>query len=74
MTRAIYEDNRPVAAHNDVVSDVTTVDLTDHLDHLRAAPAEVGTLDLVVRRPAHGQREVLTERVIDLAEGMVGDN
>jgi len=56
------------------VSDVTTRDLTDHLDHLRAAPAELGTLDLVVRRPRHGEREVLAEGVLDVADGLVGDN
>ncbi len=52
----------------------TTDELTDRLDHLRAAPAEVGTLDLVVRRPAHGEREVLQEGVLDEADGLVGDN
>ena len=44
------------------------------MDHLRAAPAEIGTLDLVVRRPANGQREVLDEGVLDEADGLVGDN
>jgi hypothetical protein len=52
----------------------TTEELTARLDHLLAAPAEVGTLDLVVRRPAHGEREVLQEGVLDEADGLVGDN
>jgi hypothetical protein len=52
----------------------TTDELTARLDHLRAAPAEVGTLDLVVRRPAHGEREVLEEGLLDEAHGLVGDN
>ena len=60
--------------HNDGVSDVTTGDLAEHLDHLRAAPADVGTLDLVVRRPRHGEREVLAEGVLDVVDGLVGDN
>jgi hypothetical protein len=52
----------------------TTAELTAQLDHLRAAPAEVGTLDLVVRRPARAQREILLEGVLDEAEGLSGDN
>jgi hypothetical protein len=52
----------------------TADELTTWLDHLRAAPAEVGTLDLVVRRPANGEREILQEGVLDESGGMVGDN
>jgi hypothetical protein len=52
----------------------TLADLTAHLDHLRAAPRETGTLTLVVRRPAHASREILEEGVIDEAAGLVGDN
>ena len=44
------------------------------LDHLRAAPAEKGTLEMVVRRPEVGVRELLDEGVLDEAEGLVGDN
>ena len=52
----------------------TAAELADRMDHLRAAPAEMGTLDLVVRRPANGEREVLDEGVLDEADGLVGDN
>jgi hypothetical protein len=52
----------------------TAADLIAALDHLRAAPSEVGTLTLVVRRPAAGEREVLDEGVLDVEDGMVGDN
>jgi hypothetical protein len=44
------------------------------LDELRAAPADVGVVHIVVRRPVHGEREVLEEGQLDLAEGLVGDN
>jgi hypothetical protein len=54
--------------------DRTAAELATRVDHLRAAPAEVGTLDLVVRRPAHGEREILQEGVLDEADGLVGDN
>src|SRR5215210_2089282 len=52
----------------------TSHELAAQLDHLQAAPVEVGTLDLVVRRPANGERKVLDQGVLDLADGLVGDN
>ena len=52
----------------------TFAGLTEQLDHLRAAPAQIGTVELVIRRPATGEREILDEGVLDEADGMVGDN
>ncbi len=52
----------------------TLEELTEQLEFLRAAPAEAGTLELVVRRPANGERDLLDEGVLDEADGMVGDN
>jgi MOSC domain-containing protein len=52
----------------------TTAELTAQIDHLRAAPTDVGTLELLVRRPAVGERDVLDEGVLDEADGLVGDN
>jgi hypothetical protein len=52
----------------------TTAQLESHLDHLRAAPLGAGTLTLVVRRPSHGERELLDEGVLHAADGLVGDN
>jgi hypothetical protein len=51
----------------------TAAELEAGLDHVRAAPADGGTLELIVRRPAMGEREVLDEGRLDLAEGLVGD-
>jgi hypothetical protein len=48
--------------------------LESALDHLRAAPGDAGTLTLVVRRPQRLTRELLTEAVIDEADGLVGDS
>ncbi len=53
---------------------VTATDLTARLDYLREAPTQVGTLALVVRRPAARERELLDEGVIDEVDGLVGDN
>ena len=53
---------------------LTATDLASALDHLRAAPSEEGTLAMLVRRPARGEREILAEAVIDVDDGLVGDN
>ena len=52
----------------------TTSWLNDHVQHLRDAPAEIGTLELVVRRPENGEREVLEAATLDEVDGLVGDN
>jgi hypothetical protein len=38
------------------------------------SPPDDGVLDLIVRRPTIGQREVLPTGTLDLHEGLVGDN
>ena len=57
----------------DVARHLTTEELEAGLDEIRRAPADEGTIELIVRRPAEGEREVLTEGVLDPAEGLVGD-
>jgi len=52
----------------------TTAEMEAALDDIRRAPADVGLVDLVVRRPTVGGREVLDEGTLDLTEGLVGDN
>jgi hypothetical protein len=56
------------------VAHLTTDELTAALDHLRAAPADNGRVELVVRRPSQGEREVLDEGTLDLEVGLVGDS
>jgi hypothetical protein len=48
-------------------------ELVAGLDVVRAAPADVGRVELIVRRPAEDEREALDEAEIDLVEGVVGD-
>ncbi|HXA28703.1 MAG TPA: MOSC domain-containing protein [Candidatus Angelobacter sp.] len=43
------------------------------LDHVRAAPELAGTVALLVRRPAGGEREVLQEAELHPEHGLVGD-
>ena len=52
----------------------TTEELLAGLDHVRAAPSDAGTVELIVRRPAEGEREVLAEGRLDPVEGLVGDD
>jgi hypothetical protein len=51
----------------------STAELTAGLDHLRAAPADAGTVRLVVRRPDLGTREILEVGELTEADGLVGD-
>ena len=51
----------------------TPEELEAFLPTLLAAPRDAGSLELVVRRPALGEREVLDEAELDLAVGLVGD-
>ena len=44
------------------------------VNHVRQSPRETGRLELIARRPADAQREVLDEAELDLVEGLVGDN
>jgi MOSC domain-containing protein YiiM len=47
--------------------------LEEGLDHIRASPADRGTVELIARRPDVDEREVLAEALLDLHEGLVGD-
>jgi MOSC domain len=49
-------------------------DLDQHLASVRAAPRTAGRLELIVRRPAEDEREVLGEAVLDPDLGLVGDD
>jgi hypothetical protein len=52
----------------------TTADLDAQLDLIAAAPPDVGTLDLVVCRPAVDERRVLASGELVVGRGLVGDN
>jgi MOSC domain-containing protein YiiM len=42
-------------------------------EDLRDTPTRIGTVRLIVRRPAVDEREVMTEAQLDVGEGLVGD-
>jgi tRNA-Thr(GGU) m(6)t(6)A37 methyltransferase TsaA len=51
-----------------------TVDPERWLAEARQSPADHGRLELIVRRPETGEREVLATGELDTAVGLVGDN
>ena len=53
---------------------VTMEELEAGFDEICRSPRDEGVLELIVRRPQSGQREVLEEGELDLVEGLVGDN
>src|SRR5262245_25536282 len=55
------------------VTHLTRDELEAGLDSIRQAPRDHGTIELIVRRPAVGQREILDVGEFDLVEGLVGD-
>jgi MOSC domain-containing protein YiiM len=57
-----------------VTTYVTTSELEAGLGHVRAAPSDDGVVELIVRRPAVDEREVVVEAVLDLEAGLVGDS
>ncbi len=52
---------------------VGAAELAAGLDTIRAAPAEVGALEMLVRRPVVNGREVVEEALLTADEGLVGD-
>jgi hypothetical protein len=63
-----------MSQHAGAISHRTTAELEAALGELWQAPADTGTVDLIVRRPATGERKVLDAGELDPAEGLVGDN
>jgi hypothetical protein len=55
------------------MDDLATTTFDAHLDHVRAAPSDHGRLELIVRRPAEGERELLDTGELDLELGLIGD-
>ncbi len=44
------------------------------LDQILAAPSDTGRVEMIVRRPADGEREVVQNGQLSLEDGLVGDN
>ena len=48
--------------------------LSESWERLDPSPVDIGTVDMIVRRPAMDQREELQEAHFNCAEGLEGDN
>lgn len=57
-----------------MTSHLDTAAIEAGLDHVRASPADAGTVTRIVARPAEGEREELTEAELRIQVGLVGDN
>lgn len=55
------------------MSHITATELDAGFTHVRDSPQDNGRVELIVRRPALGQREVLDQVELNTAEGVAGD-
>ncbi len=56
------------------VQHLTREELEAGLAHIRQAPQQEGTVALIVCRPEKNEREVLEQGVLNLEDGLMGDN
>ncbi len=60
--------------NQDTIEHLTAEQLEAGLDHILASPTDNGTLEMVLRRPAVDEREVLEQAELNFTEGVAGDN
>ncbi|NOX28794.1 MAG: MOSC domain-containing protein, partial [Actinobacteria bacterium] len=53
---------------------LTTEQLEAGLQHILDSPADDGVLEMVLRRPAEDEREILEVAELSFEDGVVGDN
>ncbi|EAR09738.1 MOSC domain-containing protein [Reinekea blandensis] len=56
------------------MTQVSQTELQEKLAYFGQSPTDVGVIKQIVRRPAVDQRETITEGVLTLEEGLVGDS
>lgn len=56
------------------VTHLNMAELEGNLEDIKSSPKEEGQLTLIVKRPQSGEREVVEEGELSVAEGLVGDN
>ena len=52
----------------------TIAELEGFLDHINAAPTDGGPIEMIVRRPAEDEREIIETGELDPELGLVGDD
>ena len=53
---------------------LTLAEMEARLDEIRQSPQDSGRVEMIVRRPEPGEREVVSQAVLDVNVGLVGDN
>ena len=66
--------NRGVLFPSAKIKHLTVAELEAGLDHLRRSPADEGRLEMIVCRPGVERRRVLEEGLVNVEDGLVGDN
>jgi hypothetical protein len=56
------------------VKHLTMSELEAGLDDIARSPKDGGVVEMIVRRPQVGEREIIEEGQLDLTEGLVGDS
>jgi hypothetical protein len=56
------------------VKHLTASELETGLEEIGRSPKDQGVLEMIVRRPQVGERDILQEGQLDLIEGLVGDS
>lgn len=60
--------------HMSTVEHLTSEQLDAGVDDFRTSPDDLGSVEMIVRRPAVDEREVLDECELVVGQGMVGDS
>lgn len=53
---------------------LTTTEIEQAMPHVLAVPRDIGRLELIVRRPKLNKRETVANGVLDVEQGLIGDN
>lgn len=59
---------------SETVTHPSRAELDAALADVRSSPSDVGTVEMIVRRPANGEREVVDAGQLTVGEGLDGDN
>ncbi len=56
------------------IKQLNSEELDAGLDEIRRSPSARGPVEMIVRRPAPGEREILLDANLDIVEGLCGDS
>jgi hypothetical protein len=56
------------------IRQLTLDELNAGVDEIRKSPGDAGVVEMIVRRPDIGERDIVQQAELDLTAGMIGDN